>query len=430
MRFGIGVREITPQARMRMYGYAARQDVFDGVNDPLTFTALVLEDGGNRAVLGAADLGSFPNDEGVAALRERMGKAAGCPADHVMLNASHTHGGPALPRRSGTEPPGNGAAEQYRDRAFDQMAAAVEDAAGKLQDGSLWHARGKTRLPMNRRPERNGEVVNAPNPSGGTDDRLDVLLVRDAENRPAAVGIRVSCHPVATGAQHLITADYVGAWRAAFSKAFGPHVAPFFLQGAGADARPRHAADGEEWRMVSHADLPGMGDELLAETLSILATGKQTRLDPLALQGTVNTVAAPCEERYTTREAFEAIRSESGLLGRYAERAIQRLDDGDSIPDHVDFDVQTLWLNKGLALIGLNVEPLYALGAKVEQSVAPREGLLLGYNNGCLGYTPDREEMARGGYETSSYLYSVWTGPLAPGIEDVFASGVAPYQEA
>jgi neutral ceramidase len=272
-------------------------------------------------------------------------------------------------------------------------------------------------------------VVNAPNPSGGTDDRLEVLMIRNAEGGPAAVGIRVSCHPVATGAQHLITADYVGAWRASIRKAFGLGVTPFFLQGAGADARPRHAADGDDWCYLAHSELPAVGDELLAETLAVLTTAQPMRLDPLDLQGTIHTVAAPCEKRYTTREAIEAIRGERGLLGSFAERAIKLLDAGEALPDHVDFDVQTLWLNKDLALIGLNVEPLYALGAKVEKAAAPREAILLGYNNGCLGYTPDREEMKRGGYETSSYLYSVWTGPLAPGLEDVFAAGVAEYRE-
>ena len=278
---------------------------------------------------------------------------------------------------------------------------------------------------MNRRPEQDGQVRNAPNPEGGFDDRLQVLVLRGLDGALAAVGARVSCHPVATGAQHLITADFVGAWRQSFAEAFGPDVVPFFLQGAGADARPRHVADGDRWRAMQHAELGSIGDDLLAETLSVLTASGLQQIDGLTLRGTINSVAAPCERRYVSRKDFEAIQDAGSGLSSYSQEALRRLDAGETIPDHVDFDVQTLWLNPDFALIGLNVEPLYALGEKVEAAVAPAQAMLLGYNNGCIGYAPDAVEMKRGGYESTSYLHSVWTGPLEPGLEDVFASGVA-----
>ena len=41
MRFGIACRDITPPLYTYMHGYAARRDTNDGVNDPLTFTAIL-----------------------------------------------------------------------------------------------------------------------------------------------------------------------------------------------------------------------------------------------------------------------------------------------------------------------------------------------------------------------------------------------------
>lgn len=32
--------------------------------------------------------------------------------------------------------------------------------------------------------------------------------------------------------------------------------------------------------------------------------------------------------------------------------------------------------------------------------------------------------LKRGGYETGSYLPKLWSGPLKPGLEDLFASAV------
>jgi hypothetical protein len=373
MRFGTAHCEITPPFSTTMRGYSARKDTFDGVNDPLTFTAIVLEEGERRALLGAADLCGFPDDESMTSLLAQLGEEIGCPPDNVMLNASHTHGGPKV-------------ADGYRDWLYERVLMTIHEAASSMNEGTLWYGEGKTRLPMNRRLERDGKVANAPNPEGPVDDRMQLLVFRKPGGEVAAAGMKVSCHPVATGAQHLITADYPGAWRKAFSKAFGDSkVLPFFLQGAGADARPRHVADGDRWRAMKHAELFTIGDELLAEILAILTGLGLRQLKGLTLKGKINTVNAP-------KEAEE------------------------EAPDHEEFHVQTLWLNSELALIGLDAEPLCGLGQTVEAAVAPKQAMLLGYTNGCRAYAPDTQEMKRGGYETG--------GHFLPGLENLFAQAV------
>jgi hypothetical protein len=372
MRFGLAHCEIVPPFSTTMRGYSARKDTFDGVNDPLTFTAIILEEGESRALLGAADLCGFPDDDSIPGLLAQLGEEVGCPPDNVMLNASHTHGGPSV-------------GERYRDWLYEQILAAVHEAADSMSEGTLWYGEGKTRLPMNRRLERDDQVVNAPNPEGPVDDRMQLLIFRKPGGEVAAVGMKVSCHPVATGAQHLLTADYPGAWRAAFSRAFGPQVLPFFLQGAGADARPRHVADGDRWRAMKHDELSTIGDELLTETLAILTGTDLRQLKGLTLNGKINAVKAPKEAEEET-------------------------------PDHVEFHVQTLWLNSELVFIGLDAEPLCGLGKTVEEAVAPKQVMLLGYTNGCRAYTPDTHEMKRGGYETG--------GHFLPGLESLFAQAV------
>ncbi|MBM4046950.1 MAG: hypothetical protein FJ279_17745 [Planctomycetes bacterium] len=426
MRFGIVRKDVTPPFPTSMAGYGARRDYFDGVNDPITFTAVVLEEGGRRAMLGAADLCNFPDDESTPRLLDQLAAVIGCPRDNILLNASHTHGGPKLTGHSAYSRRRYDmrAAARYRDWLFEQVMAAAREAIGSLQDGTLWYGEGKTKLPMNRRPDRNGQVPNAPNPGGPVDDRMRLLVFRNAAGEVAAVGMRVSAHPVATGAQHLLTADYPGAWRAEFSRAFGPDVTPFFLQGAGADARPRHAADGDRWRALKHAELPAVGQELLAEMLRILTGQGLKEIRNLTLQGKMQPIAAPCEKRYVTREQFQELLKKGGGYAEYAEEALEFLDAGKPVADHGTFHVQTLWLNRDLALIGLDAEPLCGLGRFVEAAAAPAEGVLLGYTNGCVAYTPDTAELKRGGYEADSYLYECWTGPLLPGLEKLMAEAV------
>jgi len=424
MRFGLAVKDIVPPFRTTMYGYGGRTDTFDGVHDPLTFTAVLLEEGDRRALLGATDLGTYPTDGRTPELMARLGEIAGCPRENVMLNASHTHGGPLVPMTAFPHHADTGSSVilQYEEWLFEQLADAAREAVANLTEGSLWIGQGKTSVPMNRRPDRNGQVPNAPNPGGPIDDRLFVFALRDASGQLAAVGVRVSCHPVATGAQHLLTADYPGAWRAEFARAFGPKVVPFFLQGVGADARPRHVCDGEQWRVMKHAELEAIGRDLMAESLAVLTNPDQRRLGPLVLEGSLQTVDLPCEKRYTRRDDFVAA-AKSGL-GRYAEQCLRRLDAGESVPDHQEFLVQTLWLDDELALLGLNGEVLCGLGGIVEAAVAPKQAIMLGYTNGVICYLPDAREMARGGYETESYNTQPWTGPLLPGIEHLLSDAV------
>lgn len=429
MRFGIATADITPPFRTLMHGYSARKDYYDGVNDPLTFTAVVLEEGERRMLLGAADICMFHNDGSMGDILREAAEIVGCPADNVMLNASHTHGGPMIPTNliCFAEEARLEATKRYGDFLREKVMAAAAQARAGLAEGTLWYAEGRTNLPMNRRPTRDGGVPNAPNPDGPTDNRLPLLVLKDAAGRVAAIGGRVACHPVATGAQHLLTADYPGAWRAALRQAFGGTVTPFFLQGAGADTRPRQAAAGDKWRVCAHAELAGIGWELCAETLTALTAQPLQPVTGLTLAGTVKTVSAPCAVRYTTRAELEGLRQTGGVHERtYAEACMRRLEAGEAMPDHAEFTVQTLWLNEELALIGLSAEPLLALGYAVEKAVAPKRAVLLGYTNGYVAYTPDRAEMARGGYETTSYLFGGWSGPLLPGLEDLFAGAVVP----
>ncbi len=426
MRFGLAVRDITPPFRLPMYGYGARKDVFDDAYDPLTFTALVLEENGRRALIGAADLGAFPLDGSLEKLRDRTAEIIGCPRDNILFNASHSHGTPLVPMgdltfHGGTER--HPAVPRYRDWLYDQILAAAEQAAAELREGTLTVVEGQTRLPMNRRPDRNGAVPNAPNPAGPVDERLLAFLVHDAGEALVALGLRLSCHPVATGAQHRLTADFPGAWRRAVLAAFQQKVIPFFWQGVGADARPRAVAAGDHWREMPHAELEDLGRELWAETLQALAGPRRTPLGPLVLEGRITPAPLSCKPLWSNREQLEALAADPSMTA-YVNACRRRLDAGKTVSERPVFHVQTLWLDEQTALIGIDGEVLNAAGTFIEQSLAPRRGIVLGYSNGTLGYLPDTAELARGGYEAEWWKHAPWAGPFRPGLEKELAGAV------
>jgi len=413
MRFGIATVDITPPFPTTMAGYGARVDRYDDVHDPLTFTALVLEERGRRAFVGAADLLTFDDDQAVA-LREQLAARVECPVDSVLLNASHTHGGPDVK-----------SIPAYREFLGKQVLAAVEAALGDMQPGSLWYGIGTSEIPRNRRLERDGMIVNAPNREGPVDNRVQLLALKDAHGDLRALGVRLSCHPVATGAQHRITADYPGAFRKACRRAFGVEVAPFFLQGAGGDMRPAQADDGDRWRYLPHDELSDIGQALLADCLRVLVRGELTKLAALSLRGKLQVARVPCQRLYARPGALERLEDTGGALERgYVQKVRERLAAGQPPPDEVEVATQAVWLTKDTVIVGIQGEVLIGLGAYVEKTLAPNRVLLLGYSNGCVGYLPDTKELRRGGYEQTSYLYQGWSGPFKPGVEKVLAAAV------
>jgi len=427
MRFGIATCDITPTAPLRLSGFCARRDVFDSVNDSLTFTALVLEEDGRRMVLGAADILNFPGDGTIGNWLDRVGDAAGCPPENVLLNASHTHGGPliAIPFLCLSEMYGD-AERAYTALLLERVVQTTREAVRRLSEGTLWYAEGTTDFPCNRRRPSGNEILLAPNPTGATDNRLQMLLVMDHTRNLAALGLKMACHPVTTGTRHNVTADFPGAWRAAASAALGDRVVPFFLQGAGADANPRHIAKGDSFVHQPYDALPAMGRALLAQTLHAIVGRALTPVTDLVLRGDVRRVRAPCELTWTDRVDLQRLRDRGNRWERrYAQACLARLDAGESIPDYNDFRVQTVRLARDLVLVGLDAEPSHVVGHEIERALAPARVVVMGYTNGYSGYALDSQEMLRGGYEAEMHLHLCWTGPLKPGLERLLAGAAA-----
>ena len=182
-------------------------------------------------------------------------------------------------------------------------------------------------------------------------------------------------------------------------------------------------ADPVRVNQMPHDELHVIGDALLAETLAVTLGGKMNKLGPLALQGRLGVAELPCETKLTTRaQAQELLNTGSAAQRMYAAEALRHLDQRGEVPSKVPIRVHTLWLTKGLAVVGIQGEVLVGLGAYVERSLRPSHALLLGYTNGCECYLPDSKELARGGYEQSSYLYHGWSGPIRRGVEKIIAA--------
>src|SRR5688572_18401993 len=87
---------ITPAKPVWLTGFGARTTPSTGTLHDLYAKALALEDSsGRRAVLVTGDLLGFPATVAEAICKEAERRYQ-LPRDRILLNASHTHGAPAL----------------------------------------------------------------------------------------------------------------------------------------------------------------------------------------------------------------------------------------------------------------------------------------------------------------------------------------------
>src|SRR5688572_26675066 len=95
LKAGAAETVITPPLGVDLTGYGGRPGPASGVHSDLYARALVLELGDTRLALVALDVLGLDFDL-VRQTRMLVEQATGIPGERVLLNASHTHAGPAV----------------------------------------------------------------------------------------------------------------------------------------------------------------------------------------------------------------------------------------------------------------------------------------------------------------------------------------------
>src|SRR3974377_959829 len=98
-RAGAAEAVITPPVGTLLDGYSGREGGAVGVHDDLHARALVVDDGSTSAAPVSPGLIRVDRRL-VASIRERASSATGVPASNILVAATHTHAGPAGPRRA------------------------------------------------------------------------------------------------------------------------------------------------------------------------------------------------------------------------------------------------------------------------------------------------------------------------------------------
>jgi hypothetical protein len=358
-------------------GGAAQQVVgvdtdFDNTPSELLVRALVIEDaGGNRIALVGVDLLGFDR-EFVRSVKLAITKATSIAPDHVLLNASHTHNGPAVKYLIGAKCAVSSNEQlplpEYVNAVKGRIVIAVQAAVNALQSASLYFGHGTTSIAGYRRND--GERTYRQASSEG----LDILEARDAAAHTIAKVMFVRCHPATQYGTSTISADYVSEARKGVEQSGGGKVV--FIQGFGGDLNP--------WRLMQGvSDRKALTGAALASDVNNVTVAPLTGpLSVVEKTGTLALNANPSSWNLTYGGAAQPPWSHYGPAG-------------------LDFDVQVLRIGSdpdaesSWTLLAISNEVVSEFVQTVANAFPEiRHLTLAGYSNGVESYLPTARMIA------------------------------------
>ncbi len=408
---GVAKIDITPTGPIWLSGYGARTHESEGVLLPISAKALALTDGKSKVVIVTMDLVGFSQSlaDSVAV---RVMKNYGLPRSNLLLNASHTHTGPAV----GTNlrmmydwtPEQEGKVQAYARRLENDLVAVIGSALSKMQPATVEYGQGEVGFAMNRREPTSNGVTNGRNPAGPTDHSVPVLEVKGADGKLIAVLFGYACHNTTlTGQHYKVSGDYAGYAQAAVEKEH-PGAVALFMQLCGADQNPLPRGTVELAEQYGH--------ELAAQVDGVLADS--SRRKPVAPKLKVAFRQTELTFAHRSREDYEKeLQGTNPTAKRRAEMMLKTWDA--KLVRKLPYPVQAIRFGKGPVLLALGGEVVvdYSLRAKKEYLKA--DLIVAGYSNVVPCYIPSLRVLKEGGYEAdSSMIYYGQPGPFDETVEE------------
>lgn len=412
---GIGVRDITPpdtlirDGRIWLWGFGSRTKPADGVHDRLNAQALVIRDAqGAAIVLVSVDLGAL-DPFLTAAVRVRVEREHGIPAERTCINVTHTHGAPAVVSIPTWSPRFDRADPEYLRLVEDGIVDAIRAAILAEAPAALQFARGSTGIAYDR---HFGEP-------GFHDPTLDVLRAIRPNGETIVTACFTACHAVARGDYNRVNTDFVGPARMRIEQEFGG-VALFFQAFTGI-SNPK-VRDAER-----------IGAEL-AEHVIGLCRGSMEEITG-SVEGRLDVIRFPFQP-LPAEANLKRARETAGIYRRWA-RAMAEL--GSTCPAELTTPIQAIRIGEGEDAWILSIsahEVTSDLGAPI-RALRPRNRVtLLGFSNSQLSYLPSRRVLTLPSAEEpfpfcANYEGGVafaWYGhraPLSFDVDERFVAGYA-----
>lgn len=408
MQAGVARVDITPPLGLPLRCWAARTARASAAHEPLLAQAVVLrDDAGGEVAIVATDLphgGRALTD----AVRQKASERLGLDGDALLINVSHTHGGPPLSLGGGVSwTPEHPEYAAYSAILPELIFGAVYGAYARLQPARIGSGSGRVA----------GVSVNRVRHEDPVDDSVQVVRIDRLDNAggaPLAIMSSFACHGTCM-------AGHVPDWNADFAAPLRDYVQHelggaecLFVQGCAGDVapwdfwmgnpRPRahsytncdklgQAVGAEVVRVARSIDT--QPDAQVAAASTIVPLQRRQVLFSDAKLAAIDAELASSSETYPELWAPDVhtvnsaqlfpLPYQRGAVGMYRNMRERR-------DEPLQAEVQTLALGDA-AIVANPFELFNGVGLRMRAaSPFPGATLVLGYSNDYLGYLPRTED--------------------------------------
>ncbi len=402
--------DITPDYRIWLNGYAARQTESEGVDQHIYAQALALGSGRkNLALLLTVDNVGVP-----AAVRDevatRLARQAGLRQERFALCSTHAHTAPMLtgsvPNIFGAPLPADQQerVDRYTRELTDKLEQVALAALRERQPCTL--AWGKTQA---------GFAANRRTKGGPADHDLPVLVARDKTGQVRAIFTSYACHCTTLGATpNRICGDWAGFAREYLERDH-PGAVVLVALGCGGDANP-DPRPGLEFARQHGNTITTAVNALLRQPLTPLRAKLACRTESIAL---------PFDTLPTREEWMTRAQSTNQYIAYHAKKNLARLDRGEKLPTELPYLVQAWTFGDELALVLLPGEVVVDYSLRLKREADAARLWVNAYANDVPCYIPSKRIWREGGYE-GGYAMIYYDRPtrLAEGTEETIVATV------
>lgn len=396
-------------------GFAARNNLSDGIHLKLRTHALAITDGEQKVCIISNDVMEIsPSLAGE--IRTEISKRSGLDYDKILLHCIHTHSAPRFGGAS-AQPGGTNAA--YKERTVEAIIAnavkAITDEEA-YQEFSLEIAKGTTDINRNRCEA-----------AGPVDHALYGAKVVAKDGKPICAFFNLACHPVSMGHISLmLSSDYSGVARREISKDWGCEV--FQLSGASGNMNPVGPESTYEQAEI-------IGGQLY-ESLKAL------KFEKVPAQGLLRFSTGVAELPYSidevTPEAVKAhaddlVENMKTVFPRFARdvrgweaEILERFEEG-PVKSKLDFNMAAVNVD-GVLLFFTQGEPFCEYQMEAREAFPGKTVFFAGYTGGQNSYLPSAHAFAtRKGYEyeiEQMHVYIKAPYPLSDKMPEAYKEAV------
>jgi len=400
LKIGVAREIITPKLGGLFMGYGSDKGS-TAVHDDLTVTALAIEYGETKALLMSATVCAV-DDNLVSQLKALCGEAAGVPATHVIIAATHTHSAPIL---MSIDQPKD---VEYCEQIFIPKCIAAAKATGNaMQPVTVGIATTESKVGINRRQIlANDQVILGQNPWGLYDSEMTVVSFKGEDGKPIANVIHCAAHCTAAGNNTEVTRDWAGPMIDMLEKESG--ALTLFLNGLCGDLSPRipnGRATGDINQAMEVGALAGL--DAVRAYKDIRAYRDEVVSVATGIVRIPHAPLIPLEEAQRELEKLE-----SGQQARFTQKNIRVLkanieahEKGETGESFFTYD-QVLVRIGSVVLVPVPFEGSTEISLRLRDYSRYGHALALGNTNGWHSYLPTRDQIVRGGYEVDMFIWS------------------------